>query len=278
MLLTTPYVAETENNENDVILHFPVAPSRQQSNMKIISLPLLTACAHAFFTKKACCWNVRAESFATTPVSVSRTTKPSPTSNSMTLIRRVSRGGGASLVSPLQNSYARLLETYPIRTKSVTAGIIFVLSDYLAQAFTKSSESTSSSSSLDVTRLLVSGGIGLCYFGPAAHYWYEWMFTLWPGTSLMSTVKKAALGQVFFGPTFTAIFFASSLLQSGTFTLSNFVGKLKSDFPSTWLAGVGFWPLVDLVSYSFVAPQWIPLFVNVCSLVWTTYLVIRSYQ
>jgi protein Mpv17 len=98
------------------------------------------------------------------------------------------------------------------------------------------------------------------------------IFKLLPGTSLFSTLQKAALGQIIFGPSFTCVFFATALLQSGTFSLGNWFTKIKNDLPGAWMAGLGFWPLVDLVSYSMIQPQWIPLFVNSCSLVWTIYL------
>ena len=82
------------------------------------------------------------------------------------------------------------------------------------------------------------------------------------------------MGQLLFGPSFTCIFFATSLIQTGNFTLGNWMRKMKSDLFGAWLAGVGFWPLVDLVSYSLVPKRYIPLFINVMSLVWNIYLSI----
>jgi protein Mpv17 len=164
--------------------------------------------------------------------------------------------------------YSQQLEARPIATKSVTAGLIFALSDYLAQRL----ERTEKKESLNWTRLIASTLIGLLYFGPAAHYWYEGIFKLLPGTSLASSLAKAFWGQVIFGPSFTCIFFATSLLQSGTFSLGNWWDKIRKDLPGAWIAGAGFWPLVDLISYSIVPMKWIPLFVNMCSLVWTIYL------
>lgn len=204
-------------------------------------------------------------------------------SNSMAFsiqhVTRSLRGGGvdssttASLFTSIGDSYSQSLRRNPIMTKSITASFIFALSDYIAQKFTNTSKNL-----IDRKRMLVSAAVGLLYFGPAAHYWYEWIFRVLPGTTLRSTLAKAALGQVFFGPTFTFIFFATSLWQSGALTWSNFARKIRNDFPSTWLAGAGFWPVVDLISYSYVPVQYIPLFVNVCSLIWTTYLVLKSYR
>lgn len=179
------------------------------------------------------------------------------------------RGGGVISLQSLGSKYASALAKYPIRTKSATAGVIFGLSDYLAQ---KLEGRDKPDTKLNGARLIMSVLVGCCYFGPAAHYWYEMIFQLLPGTSLASTLQKAAMGQLIFGPTFTSVFFASSLLQSGQFTVGTWLSKIRRDLPGAWLAGVGFWPLVDLVSYSSVPPAYIPLCVNLCSLVWTVYL------
>jgi protein Mpv17 len=172
-----------------------------------------------------------------------------------------------SALSTFGKAYAASLAARPILTKSATAGLIFALSDYLAQALEKDKTKAT-----NWTRTIMSAVVGFCYFGPAAHYWYSMIFRLLPGTSLFSTLQKAGLGQLIFGPTFTCIFFASALLQGGNFTVNNWIRKVRSDLPGAWAAGLCFWPFVDLVSYRMVAPQWIPLFVNMCSLVWTIYL------
>ncbi len=171
--------------------------------------------------------------------------------------------------------YTQQLDKFPIFTKSYTAGIIFGLSDYIAQKMENGPEKKSK---LNGTRLVASALVGFLYFGPAAHYWYEIIFALLPGSSLWSTLQKAFWGQVIFGPSFTCIFFATSLLQSGQFSLKTWGQKIKSDLPGAWLAGAGFWPLVDLVSYSLIPVKWIPLFINMCSLVWTVYLSLIANQ
>eukprot|EP00934_Nitzschia_sp_Nitz4_P001303 Nitzschia sp. Nitz4//scaffold58_size112336//62208//63026//NITZ4_004038-RA/size112336-processed-gene-0.220-mRNA-1//-1//CDS//3329555004//1303//frame0 len=169
----------------------------------------------------------------------------------------------------LQNTlllYSSSIDRSPILTKSVTAGVIFGLSDFIAQRLEKPDRK------FDSTRLYSSVLIGLLYFGPAAHYWYDLMAYMLPGRSLWDTLQKAFLGQVIFGPSFTCLFFAVSLLQGGTFSLRAWGKKIRNDLPGAWMAGTGFWPLVDLVSFSLVPVKLIPLFVNICSLVWTVYL------
>lgn len=211
-------------------------------------------------------------------------TKKSTTSTTTTAL------GSSALITKLAGvfnflgqSYSLALEARPILTKSVTAGVVFGISDYLAQMIERhgiggggvngsQKGSNGSDMPLDATRLFASALIGLLYFGPAAHYWYEWIFKLFPSTSLVSTMVKAFWGQMLFGPSFTCLFFASSLLQTGDFSLKKWWQKICSDLPGAWLAGTGFWPIVDLISYSVIPLKLIPLFINMASLLWTIYL------
>ena len=130
--------------------------------------------------------------------------------------------------------YSNQLELRPILTKSYTAGLIFGLSDYFAQKLEGSNDVNNSGSRIDRVRVMVSILVGMCYFGPAAHYWYEWIFKLLPSTSLASTLYKAFWGQLLFGPSFTCIFFASSLIQSGDFTMGTWWNKIRNDLPKAW--------------------------------------------
>ena len=93
-------------------------------------------------------------------------------------------------------------------------------------------------------------------------------------TDMIFPTQKSPLSYlvVLFGPSFTCIFFATILMQGGDFSLKNWGRKIKQDLPGAWIAGLGFWPIVDLLSYSVIPVKWIPLFVNVASFIWTIYL------
>ena len=43
-----------------------------------------------------------------------------------------------------------------------------------------------------------------------------------------------------------------------------------------WGAGLCYWPIVDLIGYSFVPLPWIPLSYNVASFFWTIYLSLKA--
>jgi protein Mpv17 len=141
----------------------------------------------------------------------------------------------SSAVTTFGTIYGSALIKRPILTKSMTACVVFAISDYLAQRMEATKEST-----IQWKRLFAGALVGLLYFGPAAHYWYDAIFRLLPSTTFVSTLQKAALGQVFFGPSFTCIFFGVGLLQSGTFTPALWLSKIRQDLPGAWLAGAGF--------------------------------------
>lgn len=193
--------------------------------------------------------------------------------------------GAATLrLVSLGKLYSIVLESRPILTKSVSAGVIFALSDFLAQQLEKRGNKEANTTTaiiipqkIEKTRIFASTIVGFFYFGPLSHYWYEWMFYILPEITLYSNIKKAILGQLLFGPAFTFVYFASSLIQTNKFSLKNWYNKIKNDFPKVFLAELGFWPLAEVISYAYIPKQFIPLFMDFCSFLWTTYLALRTY-
>ena len=183
-----------------------------------------------------------------------------------------------AIVPPLSSFasfYALQLRTRPIQTKSVTAGVIFGMSDYFAQTIERN-KSDGEKKAIVQSRILTTFLVGLLIFGPAANWWYSTMFKLWPSTAFVPTLIKAFLGQLLFGPAFTTIFFAAGMIQSKSFSFTGWINKIKNDLPKVAASGAGFWMPVSFVSYKFIPQEWIPLFTNLCSFVWTVYLSLVS--
>ena len=101
-----------------------------------------------------------------------------------------------------------------------------------------------------------------------AHVWYAQITKLIPKNGLKEILTKALLGQIFFGPLVTIVFFAAACAQGDG--LSTLPAKIKADLLQVQIAGAGFWPFVDLISYAFIPIAYIPLFVNCASFVWTS--------
>lgn len=174
-----------------------------------------------------------------------------------------------SALRPVAVAYTSALAAAPILTKSATAGVVFGLSDLVAQRI--------EGSEYDWCRVAACASVGLCFFGPAAHWWLEALTARWPSSGLRATLIKTLLGQVIFGPAITCVFFASSCVAAGGLAgLSALPAKIRADFWGVQVAGVGFWPFVDLVSFRFLRTAYIPLFANACSFVWTVYLSLQA--
>lgn len=80
-------------------------------------------------------------------------------------------------------------------------GIIFGLSDWCAQLIENGGGNDDTDKSVTTknivySRIVMTFLVGLLFFGPAANAWYSMIFKVLPSTSLISTLKKAILGQV----------------------------------------------------------------------------------
>ena len=170
--------------------------------------------------------------------------------------------------------YAGALDVAPVITKSLTAGVIFGVSDAVAQGIENAAQA-------DWPRLVTATLVGLLYFGPAAHCWYATMQRLYPHSTLRAVLSKTLLGQIVFGPIFIIVYFAAALVAVDGLGLSQLPNKVSADLLPTIVAGLGFWPLVDVVSFAVIAKQkggeaWLPLFVNAASFVWQVYLSLKA--
>jgi len=190
------------------------------------------------------------------------------------------RGGAAVQLSALRTAasslgvaYSAALVAKPILTKSLTSAAIFALSDASAQRL-----ESSGTGKRDGKRTLVTALIGLCYFGPALHFYLNWVTWLIPGDGLLSTLLKTLVGQLGFGPVVTCIFFGAFLISEFGLSagLRRWPAKIKQDLFVTWASELCFWPFVDLICFSFVPLLWIPLGYNLANFFWTIFLAMQA--
>eukprot|EP00416_Gambierdiscus_australes_P044092 CAMPEP_0171100338 /NCGR_PEP_ID=MMETSP0766_2-20121228/52900_1 /TAXON_ID=439317 /ORGANISM="Gambierdiscus australes, Strain CAWD 149" /LENGTH=210 /DNA_ID=CAMNT_0011560153 /DNA_START=29 /DNA_END=658 /DNA_ORIENTATION=+ len=166
-----------------------------------------------------------------------------------------------ALLPGCSTAYSRFLAAHPLPAKSLTAGLIFAGADATAQKI-------SGASTLSLKRVAISSAVGLFVFGPSAHLWFAWIFRLIPGNSLLDLLMKTALGQIFFGPYITVVFFAAALWGAGQLSWKALRAKVKADLWPTIFAGLGFWPLADFIAFALLSEHFIPPFLNMCSFVW----------
>merc|ERR1712217_940913 len=98
------------------------------------------------------------------------------------------------------------------------------------------------------------------------------MGRLVPGSDFPSLLLKTAMGQIFFGPYITTVFFAAALWSSRSLSASSLRAKVAADLWPTVVAGLGFWPLMDFIAFALLSEHYIPPFLNLCAFVWTIFL------
>ncbi|RDY14596.1 PXMP2/4 family protein 4, partial [Mucuna pruriens] len=143
--------------------------------------------------------------------------------------------------------YVRMLETHPLKTKSVTSSLIFAAADFTSQIITL----PSFSASYDIIRTFHMAIYGLLILGPSQHKWFDFLYKILPKRDVPSTLKKIFLGQVIFGPIINTVFFSYNGVLQGE-NVVQIIARLKRDLLPTLLGGAMFWPICDFVTFRFI--------------------------
>lgn len=177
------------------------------------------------------------------------------------------------LYSPLRSItqlYLRMLGKRPILTKSVTASTIYFFADITSQGISKYQSDDPQKVQWDTGRTLRMVASGFFMSGPTLHLWFNFVSKVVPKRDLISTLKKMAMGQLIYGPTFTVVFFSLNAFVQGE-SFDEIVSRLKRDFIPTIRSGLMYWPLCDFITYRYVPVHLQPLVSNSFSFVWTIY-------
>ncbi|KAE8008106.1 hypothetical protein FH972_004650 [Carpinus fangiana] len=162
--------------------------------------------------------------------------------------------------------YLGMVKTWPVLTKSVTSGLIYVAADLSSQTI-----ALPSSESYDFVRTLRMAGYGMIILGPSLHFWFNFVSKLFPKRDLFSTLKKMVMGQTLYGPAMTVVFFSTNAFLQGENT-TEVVARLKRDLLPTMINGIMYWPICDFITFRFTPVHLQPLVSNSFSYLWTVYM------
>ncbi|XP_068657221.1 uncharacterized protein [Aristolochia californica] len=162
--------------------------------------------------------------------------------------------------------YLGMIESRPVLTKSITAGIIFTVADVSSQMIT-----LDDSNSLDPVRTLRMAGYGLLLSGPSLHVWFNSISRFIPKRDVLNTMKKIFIGQTVYGPLMTTTFFSLNAALQGE-TGAEIISRLKRDLIPTFKSGLAYWPLCDFITFKFIPVRLQPLISNSFSYLWTIYI------
>jgi len=171
----------------------------------------------------------------------------------------------------MDHFYARALNVHPLRTKSITAGILFFGGDIFCQIFEKPKNKSWKEFSFDLYRALRMTIFGTVVLGPAGHFWYKFLDTKFPLTTWKHTAIKVSLDQLCFSPPFYTSFFAIMPLLEGH-GVSNSIENIKQKFLTTYLVDCVVWPPAQTINFRYFKPEYRLLFVSVVSVGWNAFL------
>ena len=72
----------------------------------------------------------------------------------------------------------------------------------------------------DPRRTIRMFAVGMFMSGPMLHLWFNFLLRYFPRRDLITTIKKIAMSQLIYGPTFTVSFFSLNAFVQGI--LANF--------------------------------------------------------
>ncbi|XP_076919267.1 uncharacterized protein LOC143579999 [Bidens hawaiensis] len=162
--------------------------------------------------------------------------------------------------------YLRMFDIRPIITKSISAGLIYGAADLTAQSMT-----IGAFSSLDLIRTLRMATFGLLLLGPVQHVWFNLLGRILPKRDMTTTFKKLIVGQIFYGPSCTAVFFIYNAFLQGESGIEISL-RLKRDLLPTLTGGLMYWPVCDFFTYKIIPVHLQPLVNSSFSFMWTIYL------
>jgi len=174
--------------------------------------------------------------------------------------------------------YLECLEKKPVETKAVTAGVLSVVSDVLAQ---KLAGTPLSNLNLDSVRNQFI--IGLLIRGPLVHYWYKFMEYLFRRLGYSAAqqqetpvvVGKVLLDQTVFSIPFNLLYFYAIGAMEGRPT-SAVNEQVSREFMPLMIANYKVWPLVNLLNFKVIPPKLQVLFGNLVSIAWMSYVILST--
>ncbi|CAF0810373.1 unnamed protein product [Adineta ricciae] len=123
---------------------------------------------------------------------------------------------------------------------------------------------------IDWARVSRFAAFGYLFSGPFLRYWYYGLDKYFAGAKL-KPVKMMITDQIIAAPLLNSVILLYLPLSSGK-SMIEAKKRFHEDFPTVMKANYLAWPAIQLTNFYFIPIQHRVLFVNICSLVWSTFL------
>lgn len=180
-------------------------------------------------------------------------------------------------LSPMEawEGYNNALNSDPLLTKSITAGILLGAADLSGQVFENSTNDNNKNKEVDVSRTIRFAIFGLILQAPWNHYYYmllDGQIPPTPDEPFSSTnIVKVCIDQFIQAPIFTVLIFVFLGLLEGK-ALSSIKQQLDSDYKETIIANWKLWVPATIINIGFIPPLFRVLYLNIVFFFWSIYL------
>ncbi|KAJ8944887.1 hypothetical protein NQ318_020944 [Aromia moschata] len=111
-----------------------------------------------------------------------------------------------------------------------------------------------------------------CFFtAPTLYAWIRLSTILWPTVTLRTSITKAIVEQMSYGPAALICFYFGMNLIEGK-TIEEAKMEVKNKFLPSYKVGICFWPVLQTVNFYYIKEKNRVPFVSACSLVWCCFL------
>ncbi|CAI8590638.1 unnamed protein product [Vicia faba] len=168
------------------------------------------------------------------------------------------------------NNYVKQLQEHPLRTKSITAGVLMGINDIVSQKLTGIRK-------LQLKRLFLKVFIGAAYFGPFGHYFDIILEKIFKGKKDSKTVaKKVLIDELISSPLNNLIFMIYYGLVIEGQPWVHVKASVKKGYPSVQYASWMFGSAVGLINYKFIPLHFRVVFNNLIGICWGIFMNLRA--
>ncbi|CAH1954105.1 unnamed protein product [Acanthoscelides obtectus] len=158
--------------------------------------------------------------------------------------------------------------------QALQTGVLMGVGDAIAQTFVEKAPGKK----YDPRRTGKFFLLGVGFVGPTLGTWYRVLASRFGDTGTFNVaVKKMALDQLVFAPSFLALFITTVSFTDGR-NWRETKQQLIHKYPDIYLTNLTIWPAVQLVNFSFIPLRHQLLLVQSVAILWNCYLSWKTHK
>lgn len=180
--------------------------------------------------------------------------------------------------------YSKKLDSHPITTKCISAGLLSSIGSILAQMIEHRQEEQDKADSnntknlsrqkpfeIDLAQVSRFAFLNVVFVAPVLHHWYNIINRAIPGTSFPRVLQRTFADEFLFSPIYVPSFLCMLWKLEGT-SNEDIWKMIKSECPSIIVTEWAMWIPTMILTFRYVPVKFQVVVVNVVGVVWNTFL------